>query len=156
MSLTKYDSALEQLRPAMEGKLTEITKAITEKDPTLTPGLMGLNGDEELGYIVELSRSGTLELWVEITLTDINVRESESKIKDPDAMGIQLQLCNSNGAELWNWIPGNYTEGVFTSDINQLKAKIEGINSSDVAQCALNHTAQAAEKSRQRPKGMSM
>lgn len=143
---SQYDRALEQLRPAMEAKLAEITSAITEKDATLTPGLMGLTGDEELGYIVELSRSGALELWVEITLTDINARESASEIKDPNAMGIQLKLCNTNGAELWNWIPGNYTEGVFTSDINQLKAKIDGINSSDVAECAFNHLSQTANQ----------
>lgn len=156
MSQTKYDSALEQLRPNMEAKLSEITAAITERDPTVSVGMMGLSGDDELGCIVELNKSGALALWIEITLTDINVRESESEIEDPDAMGIQLQLCNSNGAELGNWIPGNFTEGAFTSDIAELKAKIEGITSSDVVLRALSSQIPKTEKSSQKPKGMSL
>lgn len=156
MSLTKYDSALEQLRPAMTAKLAEIAAAITEKDPTLTPGLIGLTGDEELGFTFQLNKSGALALWIDITLTDINVRESESDITDPDAMGIQMQLCDSNGAELGNWIPGNYTDSAFTSSIDELKAKIDAISSSDVVLRALNSMTQTAEKSRQKPSGMSM
>lgn len=128
MDTKQYKKIWDQLQPEMTDLLSGIARCVKTSmgiDPIAEP-LAG--GDEEFKLSQDWAIPGKEEsiVGVDIVLGDAHVRGN-----DEPGLSIMLAMQGFGGEHIATYIPENYSSGLFTLDVEELKSRLNNMKADD-------------------------
>lgn len=121
MDWKEYEPYWTRVEPLMTAKLEALKQALEGKTPyTLSEIFKG--GDDEFRMSLDLRRGEVTVLGMDFILLDADVNGAD------EGVGIKLDLIGYGGLMLGGYAPYNYTADAFTTDLDEVAARVEQLD----------------------------
>ncbi|MEX3983911.1 hypothetical protein AB4Y45_33540 [Paraburkholderia sp. EG287A] len=131
MDWNEYEPYWKRVEPLMTAKLEALKQQLEGKTQyTLSNIVTG--GDEEFRVSFDLRRDHVTVLGIDFILLDAGCNGAETGV------GVKLDLIGYGALMLGGYAPGNFTPEGFTTDLDEVAARVENLDVEQLAEFILN------------------
>ncbi|KVP75437.1 hypothetical protein WJ96_06925 [Burkholderia ubonensis] len=131
MNANEYLKYWNLVEPLMRSKL-ELLKRMLEGQTEYTLSSIYQHGDEEFKVSLDLRRDDIIVLGMDFVLLDADVNGAE------EGVGVKLDLIGYGALVLGGYAPFNYTEDAFTTELDEVKRRVEQLDVGELLLYILN------------------